>query len=138
MLSSAVRSSPSKVGQFNFESFPLAQEISSVIHYLPCFGGGLSLCLFTEGSVLGGLFLCLTPFSGADSVLHPPLMLSVLDYSSLFGFQFYRTVQFWILLSGSGDHLCDPLPFLCWRVAYCPPALSLHCLSCVYLLIVLC
>jgi hypothetical protein len=60
--------------------------------------------------------------------------LSVFNYSSLFVFQFCRAVPFWMVLSGSGDPLCDPLPALLWGVSYCLPALSLHCLSCVYLL----
>jgi hypothetical protein len=60
-----VSSSPSKVGQFSFECFPLVQEIISVIHYLPYFGGALSLCLFTESSALGVYFFALSPFSGA-------------------------------------------------------------------------
>jgi hypothetical protein len=45
-------------------------------------------------------------------------------------------VQFWVLLSGSGDQFCGPLPFLLWGVAYHLLALSLHCLYCVCLLIV--
>jgi hypothetical protein len=43
----------------------------------------------------------------------------------LFVFQFCGAVHFWMLLSGSGDELCDPLPALLWGVAYGPPALSL-------------
>jgi hypothetical protein len=48
-----IMSYPSEVGQFNFECCPLVEEISSAIHYLPCFEDGLLLCLFTESSVLG-------------------------------------------------------------------------------------
>jgi hypothetical protein len=59
-------------------------------------------------------------------------------FSLLFVFQFCRAVQFWMLLTGSGDEFCDPLPSLLRGVAYCPPALSLHCLSCVCLLIAWC
>jgi hypothetical protein len=59
-----VSSSLSKVGQFSFECFSLVQEISSVIHYLPCFGGGLSLCLFTGISMLGVYFFAPLSFSG--------------------------------------------------------------------------
>jgi hypothetical protein len=52
----------------------------------------------------------------------------------LFVFQFCGAVQFWMLLSGSGDQLCHPLTALLWAVAFHPPALSFCCLSCVYLL----
>jgi hypothetical protein len=47
--------------------FPLIQEINSAIDYLPCYGGGLSLCLFTGVSMLGlGVyFFAPPPFSGA-------------------------------------------------------------------------
>jgi hypothetical protein len=59
-------------------------------------------------------------------------------YSSLFVFQFCMAVQFWMLLSISGDESCDPLPSLLWGVAYCLHTLCLHCLSCVCLLTVWC
>jgi hypothetical protein len=52
-----VSSSLSEVWQFKFACCPQVQEISSVVHQLPCFAVGFLLCLFT-----GGLFLCLTPF----------------------------------------------------------------------------
>jgi hypothetical protein len=74
----------SEVGQFSFDCCPLVQEISSTIHYLSCFGGGLSLCLFTGISTLGVYFFALSPFPGEGSVFHLPPPLSVLDYSSLF------------------------------------------------------
>jgi hypothetical protein len=96
------------------------------------------IILFTESSALGGYFFALPLFSGASSVFHPPPLLSVLDYSSLFDFQFCRAVQFWMLFSCLGNQLCDPLPALLWGVAYSPPALILHCLSCAYLLIAPC
>jgi hypothetical protein len=66
---------------------------SSVMHHLPCFGGDLSLFLFTESSVLGVYFFALPPFSEAGCVPLPS-PLSVLDYSSLFVFQFFGDVQF--------------------------------------------
>jgi hypothetical protein len=47
---------------------PLVQAISFAIHYLPCFGGGFLLCLFTELSTLGVYFFALPPFSGAGCV----------------------------------------------------------------------
>jgi hypothetical protein len=59
-----VSSSLSEVWQFKFAFCPQVQEISSVAYRLSCFGVGFSLCWFT-----GGLFLCLTPFSGASSVI---------------------------------------------------------------------
>jgi hypothetical protein len=62
----------------------------------------------------------------------------MLDYRLLFAFQFWGAVWFWMLLSGSGDQLFDPLPALVWRVYYRTPALNLHCLSCVYLMRVHC
>jgi hypothetical protein len=84
----------------------------------------------------GVFFLSLPSFSVPGSVFHPPSLLSMLDYSLLFVFQFCRAVWFWILLSGSRDQFCDPLPALLWWVAYqSPSTVSLHCLSCIYLLI---
>jgi hypothetical protein len=56
------------VGQFSFECCPLGQEISFAI-YLPCFGGGLLLCLFNGIFELGVYFFALSPFSGAGCVL---------------------------------------------------------------------
>jgi hypothetical protein len=75
---------PSKVGKFSFEYYPLVQEISSAIHYLLYFGGGLSLCLFTGISTLG-VFFTLPPFSGAGCV--PPTFSTVcvlLQFAVLF------------------------------------------------------
>jgi hypothetical protein len=84
--------SPSKLGQFSFESCPFVQRISSEIHYLPCFGGGLLLCLFTGISELGAYFLAPPPFSGAGCVPPAPL-LSMFYYCSLF-FSFSRNFSF--------------------------------------------
>jgi hypothetical protein len=70
-----VSSSPSEVGQFNFECCPLVQEISSATHYLPCFGGGLSPYLFTESPVLEFYFFALPPFSGSGCI--PPTLSMV-------------------------------------------------------------
>jgi hypothetical protein len=110
-----VNSSFSELGQFNFECCPLVQQISSVIYYMPCFGGGLLLCLFTASSALSALPL----FSGTGSVCHLPPLLSMFDCSLLFVFQFCGAVQFWMLVSGSGDHLYDPLLILLheWLIA---------------------
>jgi hypothetical protein len=105
------------------ECCPLVQEIISVTYYLSCFGGGLLLCLFTGISKLGVYFFAPPPFSGAGSVFHLLPSLSMLDYNMLFVFQFCRAVWFWMLLFGSGDHLCDPLPALLRGMAYCLPAL---------------
>jgi hypothetical protein len=73
------------------------------------------------------------PFSGADSACHLPPLLSVLDYNSVC-FSVLWAVWFWMLLSGSGEQLCDALPVLICGMTYCPPTLSLHYLSCVFLL----
>jgi hypothetical protein len=66
------------------------------------------------------------PLSLGQAVLHPPSLLSV--------FQFCGAVWFWMLLSGSRDQLCGPLPSPLLGVAYCQPTLSIHCFSCVCLL----
>jgi hypothetical protein len=42
----------------------------------------------------------------------------------LFVFQFCWAVKFWMLLTGSGDELCDTLSALLWGVAYCSPTLA--------------
>jgi hypothetical protein len=53
--------------------------------------------------------------------------------SLLFVFQFCRAVWNWVVLTGSGDELCDLLPALLQGVAYHPPALSLPAYPvCVY------
>jgi hypothetical protein len=109
-----VSSSPSKLGQFNFEWCPLSQEISSWIHHLPwcvrlardptptlnlC--ASPDLCWVLVAPLVGCpcsqpllLFPCFTetlppcPSSvllGRFSVPFPPPLL-VLDYSSLFTF----------------------------------------------------
>jgi hypothetical protein len=46
------------------------------------------------------------------------------DYGSLFVFQFCEADPVLLLLSGSGDQLCGPLPALLWGVAYYLPSLS--------------
>jgi hypothetical protein len=120
-----VNSSPSEVEQFKFGCCPLVQEISSVVHYLPCFGSGFSLCLFTGVYALGAYFSALPPFSGPGSVFHQPPLLSMCYDDALFVFQFCRAIRFWMLLTGSEHELCDPLPALLWRVAYRLPALHL-------------
>jgi hypothetical protein len=104
------------------ECCPLVQEIISVTYYLSCFGGGLLLCLFTGISKLGVYFFAPPPFSGAGSVFHLLPPLSMFDFSLQFVFQFCSIVWFRMLLSGSGDQLCDPLPSLLQGVAYRPPA----------------
>jgi hypothetical protein len=85
------------VWQIGFGMLSLAQEISSVIHYLPCFRERLTptccqsslpfLCLFTDRLVLR-LAPCTSPFSSAGSAFRPPPLLSMFDYSSLFVIQF--------------------------------------------------
>jgi hypothetical protein len=86
----------------------LVQEISSAIHYLPFFGGGFLLCLFTGISMLEVYFFAPPPFCGAGSVFHQPPPLSMCYDGSLFVFQFCGAVRFWMLLTGSGDDSCDP------------------------------
>jgi hypothetical protein len=81
------------VGQFSFEYCIQVQEISSAIRYLPCLGGGLSLCLFTGISTVGVYFFAPPTFSGAGCVLPPP-PLSAFYYSSLFVFQFFGHFSF--------------------------------------------
>jgi hypothetical protein len=61
----------------------VVQEISSAIHYLPCFGGGLLLCSFTGISTLGVYFFARL-LSLGQVVFQLPTPLSMLDYSSLF------------------------------------------------------
>jgi hypothetical protein len=93
------------------------QTISSAIHYLPCFGGGFSLFVYWDFCA-GGLFFC-------PSVFHQSPLLSVCYDVSLFVFQFFGAVWFWVLLTVSGDEFCNPLPALIQGVAYCQPALGL-------------
>jgi hypothetical protein len=45
--------------------------------------------------------------------------------SSLFVFQFCEAVRGWVLITGSGDELFDPLPAMLWGVAYHTPTLGL-------------
>jgi hypothetical protein len=119
ICSCLVSSSPSKVGQFNFECCRLVQEISSVIHYLSWFAVAYR-CVCLLRVQCWGFIPLLQPLSlGRFSV--PPAPSAVLDrlqftacFSILWG------SWFWMLLSGSGDQLCDPLPALLWVVAYCP------------------
>jgi hypothetical protein len=113
-----VSSSPSEVGQFKFACCPQVQEMSSVVHELPCFGDGFSLCLFPGVSAQGVYFFAPSPFSGVGSVFHQPPLLSVCYDGLLFVFQFCRAIWLWVLLTGSGDEFCDPLPALLWGVAY--------------------
>jgi hypothetical protein len=90
---------------------------------LPCFGGSFLLCLFTWISILG-VCLCPTPFLWGRFSVYQSHLLSMCYDSLLFVFQFCEPVQFWMLLTGSGDDLCDPLPALLSRVAYHTSALS--------------
>jgi hypothetical protein len=43
----------------------------------------------------------------------------------LFVFQFCRAVWLWVLLTGSGNEFCDPLPALLQGVAYHLPSVNL-------------
>jgi hypothetical protein len=81
------------MGQFSFECCSQVQKVSSAIQYLPCFGSGLLLFLFTGISVLEVYFFAPPPFSRAGSVFHPPPPLFMFYYSSLFDFQFCGAAQ---------------------------------------------
>jgi hypothetical protein len=100
--------------QFKFACCPQVQEINSVVHQLSCFGGGFWLYLFT-----GGLFLCLAPFlwGRVSALLAAPLLSACCD-GSLFVFQFCGAVKILVLLTGSGDEFCDPLPALLQAMSY--------------------
>jgi hypothetical protein len=87
---------PQKVEHFSFECFLLAQQISSGIHYLSCFGDSLLPCpplsAFTAFPVFvhwefSAESLAPSPTSILqDRFSIPPPLLLVLDYSSLFMF----------------------------------------------------
>jgi hypothetical protein len=90
---------PQCCGSVQFWMQSLVQEIISIIHYLPCFGGGFLLCLFT-GIYGWGLFLCPVRFlRGRFSVPSAPSTVCVLWLFTVW-FQFCQAVQFWMLLSG--------------------------------------
>jgi hypothetical protein len=84
-------------GAIWFGYCPLAHTISSVFHYLTCFGGWLIahllsvftafLCLFTDSSVLR-LAACPCPFLLCSFNIPPAPLLSMFDYKSLFAMQF--------------------------------------------------
>jgi hypothetical protein len=59
-----------QVWQFYFECCTQVQEISSVVHWLSCSGGGFSLCSFTRISMLGAYFFAPPNFYGSGSVSH--------------------------------------------------------------------
>jgi hypothetical protein len=69
-------------------------------------------------------------------VFHQPPLLSVCYDSSLFVFQFCEAVWLWMLLTDSGDELCDLLPALLWGMGYHPPTLHLRPFQFFLLLIV--
>jgi hypothetical protein len=66
------------VGQFDFGCCSVVQEMSSVIHYLPCFSLPFQH-LFTE--VLLRLASCPSPISGALSVILPLLLCARLQFT---------------------------------------------------------
>jgi hypothetical protein len=130
-----VNSSLSAVWLFMFACYPQVQEIRSVTHQL-------SLCLFT-----GDLFLCLSPFSGAMSVIHqlaPCCQFVVMVCCSFFNFAepldfgccslaqemnfvvcyqpYFRQWLITCLLS-RGDYLLAPPPFFSARSESSPPLL---------------
>jgi hypothetical protein len=76
----------------------------------------------------GGLFPCPTPFLwDMVSVLSALPAVSVLWWFTVF--QFCGAFWLWVLLTGSGDMLCDLRPALLWGVAYRPPALGFPAIS---------
>jgi hypothetical protein len=81
--------------------------------------------LFNGISGLGAYFFAQPLSLGQGQCSISPILLSVCYDGSLFVFQFCGAVWLWVLLTGSGDDLCDLLPALLPGVAYCPPAVSL-------------
>jgi hypothetical protein len=106
---------------------PLFPKIISGVPQPFCFGVGFSLCWFTEG-----LFLCLAPFLwGKFSDPSAVCLLSVCCHVLLTVFQFCSVILLWMLLTGSGDDLCGPLPALFQAAAHhlpalCPSAFLFH------------
>jgi hypothetical protein len=101
-------------------AYPQVPEISSVVHQLPCFEVGFSLCWFTRG-----LFLCLSPFLwGKVRDPSASFLLSVCYAGLLIVFQFCSVVWLWMLLTGSGDELCGLLSILLQAVAYHLPTVG--------------
>jgi hypothetical protein len=106
-------------GQFSFGCCSLAQEMSSVIHYLPCFGEWLITthfvftafpCLFTDSLALR-LALCLSPFLWCSFSIPPlcsPCLITVC--SLLFSFVGGRAQSAqglcWIMFPGVDKGFC--------------------------------
>jgi hypothetical protein len=129
-----VSCSPSEVCLFKFEICPQFQEIISIDHYFPCFGGGFLVCLFTGISRLGTYFFAPPPFSVAGSVfcqILPTPIVSVL---------WWVTAYFSILWGGltlGAPHLLRRLAiYLALRSDLLPTWSQPSCLSSIYLLIV--
>jgi hypothetical protein len=114
------------VWQFKFACCLQVAEIRCVVHQLSCFGVELLLDLITRG-----YFLCLATFLlGKVRDLSASPRLSAGCDGSLFVFQFFRVILFWILLTGSGDGHCGMQPGLpqaeaCHPLALWPPIISL-------------
>jgi hypothetical protein len=70
-----VSSSPSKVGQFSFEYYPLSHEGSAGIHCLPCFGR-LACCPTPTLSLCASSDLCLVLAAPLGGQLDAPPSLS--------------------------------------------------------------
>jgi hypothetical protein len=109
----------SEVWQFEFVYYPQVLENGSIAHQPSWFGVGFLLCWFT-----GSLFLCLTLFLWGK-VRDPSAssLLSTCYDCLLIVFQFWGVVWLWMLLTGSGDKFCGPLPALFQAAAYHPPAI---------------
>jgi hypothetical protein len=85
--------------------------------------------------VYWGLVSLPCPFSlGQVSDSSAALLLSPCCDGLLFVFQFCRAVWLWVLLTGSGDKLCGPLPALLQAVAYHLPAVGLPAFPAICLL----
>jgi hypothetical protein len=76
--------------------------------------------------LLGDLFLCLILFLWGK-VRGPSAgsLLSVCYAGLMTVFQFCNVIWLWMLLTGSGDELCEPLSVLFQAPAYHPPTVSL-------------
>jgi hypothetical protein len=92
---------------------------------------------FCCACLLGTCLFALPPFSGTRSMIcqPPPCCQCVVMVHCLFC-NFSEPVWLWVLLTGSGDYFCGPLPTLLQAVTYPPPAVGLSAFPVICLLIV--